>query len=117
MIAEWNRQRDDKDIDAYRDQTNHPPDHIVEAVTRLLTESDVSFCDGAGEEDGSPFLPSMAQSVSNVLRRAAETTPPMEKSMHDALTQVESFAKAQKTKNSSNKGGRGRGQCKKQTNR
>jgi hypothetical protein len=79
MIAEWNRQRDDKDTDEYCARINHPPDHIVEAVTRLLAESDGSFWDGAGEEDGSPFSPSRTQRVSNTLRRAAETTPPMEK--------------------------------------
>jgi hypothetical protein len=41
--------------------------------------------------------------VSNALRRAAETTLPMEKSVRNAMIWVELFAKAQKTKNSSNK--------------
>ncbi len=75
----------------------------MEAVTRSLAESDGLFRDGAGEEDGSPFLPSRTQSVSNALRRAAETTLPMEKSVRNAMIWVELFAKAQKTKNSSNK--------------
>jgi hypothetical protein len=103
MIAEWSCQRDDEDADEYRDQIDHPPNHIVEAVTCLLAESDGLLRDGAGEEDGSPFLPSRTQSVSNALRRAAETTPPMEKSVRDAMIRAESFAKAQKTKNLSNK--------------
>jgi hypothetical protein len=103
MIAEWNRQRDDEDHDEYHDRIDRPPDHIVEAVTRSLAESDGSFRDGAGEEDGSPFLPSRTQSVSNALRRAAEMTPPMEKSVRDAMIWAESFAKAQKMKNFSNK--------------
>ena len=68
----------------------------MEAVTRSLAESDGLFRDGASEEDGSPFLPSRTQSVSNALRRAAETTPPMEKSVRDAMIQAELFAKAQK---------------------
>ncbi len=75
----------------------------MEAVTRSLTESDGLFRGGAGEEDGSPFLPSRTQSVSNALRRAAETTPPMEKIMRDAMIWAELFAKAQKMKNLSNK--------------
>jgi hypothetical protein len=75
----------------------------VEAVTRSLAESYGSFWDGVGEEDGSPFLPSGTQSVSNALRRAAETTPPMEKSVRNAMIRAESFAKAQNTKNLSNK--------------
>ncbi len=75
----------------------------MEAVTRSLAESVGLFRDGAGEEVGSPFLPSRTQSVINALRRAAETTLPMEKSVRDAMIRAESFAKVQKTKNSSNK--------------
>ncbi len=57
---------------------------------------------GAGVDD-SPFSPSISQSVDSALKRAAESTPTMAKSVKDAMSHAESYAKAQKTKNSSNK--------------
>jgi hypothetical protein len=57
---------------------------------------------GAGADD-SPFSPSISQSVDSALKRAAELTPTMAMSVKDAMSRAESYTKAQKTKNSSNK--------------
>ncbi len=53
--------------------------------------------------DDSPFSPCISQSVDSALKRAAESTPTLAKSVKDAMSRAESYAKAQKTKNSSNK--------------
>ncbi len=49
------------------------------------------------------FFPSISQSVNSALKKVAESTPTMSKSIQDALLCADSFAKSQKTKNSSNK--------------
>jgi hypothetical protein len=46
---------------------------------------------------------SISQSVDSALKRAAESTPTVAKSMKDAMSHAESHAKAQKTKKMSNK--------------
>ncbi len=103
LVDDWDCHRDDEDYDEYCDRRDHPPDHIVKAVTRLQqAESGVTGGGGAGVDD-SPFSPSISQSVDSALKRAVELTPTVAKSVKDAMSRAESYAKAQKMKNSSNK--------------
>jgi hypothetical protein len=98
LVDDWNRHRDDKDYDKYCDRRDHPPDYIVEAVTRLQhAESGVRGGSGAGMDD-SPFSPSISRSVDSALKRAAELTPTVAKSVKDAMSRAESYAKAQDKK-------------------
>jgi hypothetical protein len=57
---------------------------------------------GAGVDD-SPFSPSISQSVDSTLKRVAESTPTVAKSVKDAMSRAESYAKVQKIKYSSKK--------------
>lgn len=98
IVNEWEAQRDDEDFDECLQRRGNPPDYVVDAYGRLqeALEGEV----GSGD---SPFSPSISQSVGSALKRAAETTPTIEKSAKDALARASSYIKAQKTKNSSNK--------------
>jgi hypothetical protein len=103
LVDDWDHHHDNKDYDKYCDRRDHPPDHIVEAVTRLQqAESGVTGGGRAGVDD-SPFSPSISQSVDSALKRVAELTLTVVKSVKDAMSHAESYAKAQKTKNLSNK--------------
>ncbi len=70
-------------------------------MTRLQ-EADGDGLEG-GTDGESPCALSIAQSISAAMKEAAEATPPLEKSVKDALKRASSFSTKEKTKNSSNK--------------
>ena len=79
---------------------NNPPTPIVAAYTRVnARDADSLFA--------LPKLPSQTQSVCSALEKAAESTPPMSKSVQSAMARAESLVKAATTKNASNKKRRG----------
>jgi len=86
-------------IEDYSNCIDNPPTPVVAAYTRMNARRS----DASGEFD-SPASPSLKQSVSRALCRATETSPPLLQSVHNAMVRAESVAKADKTKNSSNKG-------------
>ena len=81
----------------YSNRVENPPSPIVAAYTR------VNACDAADSLFASPTSASQSQSICNALEKAAESSPPMSKSVQTAMARAESLAKAAKTKNSSNK--------------
>ena len=78
-----------------------PPTPIVDAYTWVNARA--ADAEVSGDEACSPFSLSISQSANSTLKKAAESTPTVSKSVQDALLCAESFAKSQKTKNSSNK--------------
>ncbi len=56
-----------------------------------------------GTDSESPCAPSIAQSVSAAMKKAAKATPTLEKSVKEALKRASSFSMKEKTKNLSNK--------------
>mgnify|MGYP000276798726 CR=1 FL=1 len=99
MIAEWEARRELEEGKDYSDRIDDPPSPIVAAYTRVNA---INVCDADGEFL-SPTPPSVSQSVHSALKKAAEKSPPMSKSIRSAMAKTESHAKAEKTKNSSNK--------------
>jgi hypothetical protein len=99
MIAEWETRRELEEFQDYSNCIDDPPSPIVAAYTRVNA---VNVCDADGEFS-LPTPPSLSQSVRCALKKAAEGTPPMLKSVRSAMVRTESLAKADKTKNSSNK--------------
>jgi hypothetical protein len=97
VIAEWERRRKEEEFQDYSDRIENPPSPIVAAYTRVNAARD------ADSLFASPTSPSQTQSVCSALEKAAESTPPMLKSVQNAMARAESLAKAAKTKNSSNK--------------
>ena len=96
VIAEWECRRKEEEFQDYSDHIENPPSPIVVAYTRVnARDADSLFA--------SPTLPSQTQSVRSALEKAAESTPPMSKSVQSAIARAESLGKAAKTKNSSNK--------------
>jgi len=101
VVDEWERQREDENFADFTARIDNPPDYIVDAVTRLQ-EADGDGLEG-GTDGESPCTPTIAQSVSAAMKKAAEATPPLEKSVKDALKRASSLSMKEKTKNSSNK--------------
>ncbi len=97
--VEWETRRELEEFLDYSDRIDDPPSPIVVAYTRVNA---VNVCDTDGEFL-SPTRPSLSQSVCCALKKAAEGTPPMLKSVCSAMARTESLAKAGKTKNLSNK--------------
>jgi hypothetical protein len=96
VIAEWESRRKEEEFQDYSDRIENPPSPIVAAYTRVNAhDADSLFA--------SPTSPSQTQSVCSALEKAAESTPPMSKSVRSAMARAESLAKAAKMKNSSNK--------------
>jgi hypothetical protein len=96
VIAEWESRRKEEEFQDYSNRIENPPSPIVAAYTRVnARDADSLFA--------SPTLPSQTQSVCSALEKAAESTPPMLKSVQNAMARAESLAKAAKTKNSSTK--------------
>jgi hypothetical protein len=98
VIAEWESRREEEEFQDYSDRIDNPPSPIVAAYTRV-----VNARDDADSLFASPTSASQSQSIRNALEKAAESTPPMSKSVRTAMARAESLAKAAKTKNSSNK--------------
>ncbi len=80
-------------IQDYSDRIDNPPSPIVAAYTRV-----VNARDDADSLFASPTSASQSQSIRNALEKAAESTPPMSKSVRTAMARAESLAKAAKTK-------------------
>jgi len=97
MIAEWESRREEEEFQEYTDRIDNPPTPIVAAYTR------VNARDADDSLFASPTSPSQTQSVHSALEKAAESTPPMSKSVQSAMARGESLAKAANTKNASNK--------------
>ena len=97
VIAEWESRRKEEEFQDYSDRVENPPSPIVAAYTR------VNARDAADSLFASPTSASQSQSICNALEKAAESSPPMSKSVQTAMARAESLAKAAKTKNSSNK--------------
>ncbi len=97
VIAKWESRRDGEVFQDYSDRIDDPPTPVVAAYTWVNGRD-------ADGEFASPASPSLTQSVRNALSRAAETSPPMSQSVRNAMLRAESIAKADKTKNLSNKG-------------
>jgi len=96
VIAEWESQREEEEFQDYTDRIDNPATPIVASYTRVnARDADSLFA--------LPTLPSQTQSVRSALKKAAESTPPMSKSVQSAMARAESLAKAAKTKNSSEK--------------
>ena len=96
VIAEWEARREEEEFNNYHSRIDDPPPQIVAAYTRMNAR-------GADGEYMSPTSPSLTQSVRRALKNAAEGTPSMLNSVRSAMVRTESLAKADKTKNSSNK--------------
>jgi hypothetical protein len=95
VIAEWESRREEEEFNNYNSHIDYPPSPIVAAYTRI----------NAYDADGeyvSPTSPSITRSVHSALERAADSTPPMSKSVSNAMVREE-LVKADKTKNSSKK--------------
>ena len=97
VIAEWESRRKEEEFQDYSDRIENPPSPNVAAYTRVNTACD------ADSLFASPTSPSQTQSVCSAFEKAAESTPPMSKSVQNAMARAESLAKAAKMKNSSNK--------------
>ncbi len=96
VIAKWESRREEEEFQDYSDRIDNPPSPIVAAYTRVnARDADSLFA--------SPTSASHSQSIRNALEKAAESTPPMSKSVRTAMARAESLAKAAKTKDSSNK--------------
>jgi len=96
VIAEWESRREEEEFQDYSNCIDDPPSPIVAAYTRVKArDADSLFA--------LPTSPSQTQSVRSTIEKAAESTPPMSKSVQSAMARAESLAKAAKTKNSSNK--------------
>ena len=100
VIAGWERRGEEEEDPDYEARVDCPPTPIVAAYTRINARE----ADGEFVESSSPKTPpAISQSVRTALERAAETTPPLGKSVSNAMARASSLAKAGKTKNSSNK--------------
>jgi len=99
VVAEWERRREEEDDSEYDARIDQPPTPIVGAYTRITARE----VDGEFVPSPSPKSPSMSQSFRSALDRAAESTPPLSKSVSSAIAKASSLAKSEKTKNSSNK--------------
>ena len=81
-------------------RTDCPPSPIIAAYIRINTRED----DREFVPSRSPTSSFMLQSIRTTLDRAAESTPPLLKSVSSAIiAKASSLAKSEKTKNSSNK--------------
>ncbi len=94
MIAEWETRRELEEGKDYSNRIDDPPSPIVVAYTRVNA---INVCD-ADCEFMSPTQSSLSQSVHSALKKAAEKSPPMSKSIHSAMVKTESLAKAETTK-------------------
>jgi len=74
VIAKWESRREEEELQDYSDLIDNPPSPIVAAYTRVnARDADSLFV--------LPTLPSQTQSVRSALDKAAESTPPMSKSV------------------------------------
>jgi hypothetical protein len=74
VIAEWESRREEEEFQEYSNRIDNPPSPIVAAYTRVnVRDADSLFA--------SPTSPSQTQSVRSALEKAAESTPPMSKSV------------------------------------
>ena len=78
LIAEWESQRDGEEGDDYHDCIDNPPSPIAVAYSWR------NACDADGEF-ALPALPSLSQSVSSALAKAADSTPPLLKSVRSTM--------------------------------
>jgi hypothetical protein len=91
VIAKWESRREEEEFQDYSDRIDDPPSPIVAAYTWINARDD----DG---EFALPTSPSRTQSVRSALEKAADSTPPMSKSVCSAMARAESLAKARRTK-------------------
>ncbi len=52
LLRRWDRQRDDKDQDEYRDWIGNPPDHIIKAYEHYLADAERAAEGEDGESGG-----------------------------------------------------------------